>query len=439
MEDGTHVLHSASQLLTLAGGPQRGPALGDLGIIENGAVAWRGEAILAVGPTKEIIRRHPGAKRIDAGGRVVMPGFVDPHTHLVWAGDRAGEFEQRLLGASYQEIMAAGGGIVSTVRQTRAAPVEALVQAAQPRAWRMLAHGTTTAEAKTGYGLDTQTELRILEAVLRLDASTPLRLAPTFLGAHAVPPEYAGRTNDYVQLLIDDMLPAVRAWWAEHAPDRQLPFVDVFCEVGAFDLAQTRCILERARALGFPLKIHADEFAGLGGTGLAVELGAISADHLVHTPPEDIAELGRSATVAVALPCTPFGLAEREYTPARALIEAGACLALASDLNPGTAWCESMQFVIALACRTLRLTPAQAIAASTINGAAALGLQDHIGSLEPSKQADLLVLDVSDYRHLGYRFGTNLVSKVFRAGTPVISHPAQGPAWTSPALPPSSD
>jgi imidazolonepropionase len=438
MEDGVRVLHSASQLLTLAGGPQRGSALGNLGMIQDGALAWRGDRLLAAGPTDEIVRRFPGADLLDAGGGVVLPGFVDPHTHLVWAGDRANEFEQRLRGASYQEIMAAGGGIVSTVRQTRAATVESLVEAAQARAWRMLAHGTTTAEAKTGYGLETQAELRMLEAILRLEACTPLRLAPTFLGAHAVPAEYAGRTEEYVRLLTGEMLPAVREWWVRRAADRHLPFVDVFCEAGAFDLAQARRILEAARELGFPLKIHADEFSGLGGTGMAVALGAISADHLVHTPAEDIAALGRSATVAVALPCTPFGLGEAEYTPAAKLLEAGACLALATDLNPGTAWCESMQFVIALACRRLSLTPAMAIAACTINAAAAIGLQDEIGSLEPGKQADLLVLEVPDYRHLGYRFGTNLVSQVFRAGTLVISNPTQGSTWTSPAHTPFS-
>jgi imidazolonepropionase len=438
MEDIVRVLHSASQLLTLAGGPQRGPELGNLGMIEDGALAWRGDRLLAAGRTEDVIRRFPGASLLDAAGGVVLPGFVDPHTHLVWAGDRASEFEQRLRGASYQEIMAAGGGILSTVRQTRAATVESLVESAQARAWRMLAYGTTTAEAKTGYGLETPTELRMLEAILRLEACTPLRLSPTLLGAHAVPPEYAGRTQDYVHLLTDEMLPVVRDWWMQHAAERRLPFVDVFCEDGAFDLAQARRILERARELGFPLKIHADEFAGLGGTGMAVALEATSADHLVHTPAEEIAALGRSGTVAVALPCTPFGLGETDYTPAGELLEAGACLALATDLNPGTAWCESMQFVIALACRRLKLTPAQAIAASTINAAAAIGLQDQIGSLEPGKQADLLVLDVSDYRHLGYRFGTNLVSKVYRAGTLVISHPAQGLAWTSPTLTPSS-
>jgi len=410
------LIHSAAQLLTLAGGPQRGQELGRLGIVEHGAVAVHGTRIVAVGPTAEVCRRLRARREIDATGRVVLPGFVDPHTHVVWMGDRAAEFELRLQGASYMEIMAAGGGIASTVRQTRRASVAALMDSARPRLQRMLAHGTTTAEAKTGYGLETRAELRLLDAILRLDSEGPMELAPTFLGAHAVPPEYSGLTPAYVELICAKMLPAIRehmrSAWRGHA----LPFVDVFCEDGAFDLPQSRRILETARRLGFPLKIHTDEFAGLGGTAMAVGLGAVSADHLVRTPGADIQALGQSTTVAVALPCTPFGLADREYTPAAALLEAGAILALASDLNPGTAWCESMQFVIALACRMLKLTPAQAIVAATINAAAAIGRQDRIGSLEPGKQADLILLDVPDYRHLGYRFGTNLVSLVVKNG-----------------------
>jgi len=260
----------------------------------------------------------------------------------------------------------------------------------------------------------------MLEAIRTLNAEGPLDLIPTFLGAHAVPPEFEGRAEAYTELLCQEMLPDVQRWWRDKAEGEPLPFVDVFCETGAFDLAQTRRILEAARALGFPLKVHADEFGGLGGTGLAVALGAVSADHLVHTPTEDILALGRSDTVAVALPCTPFGLAEHEYTPAQAILEADGLLAIATDLNPGTAWCESMQFAIALACRYLRLTPAQAIAAATINAAAAIGRADRVGSLEPGKQADILILDAPDYRHLGYRFGTNLVSSVIKRGRIIL-------------------
>ena len=410
------LLHSASQLLTLSGGPQRGSELGRLGIIPDGAVLIRDGLIAATGATEELRRRYPDEEMLDAGGRVVLPGFVDPHTHLIWAGDRAAEFELRLEGKSYLEILAAGGGILSTVRRTRQASVDDLLAETRLRAWDMLKHGTTTAEAKTGYGLETATELRMLEALLRLDAEGPLELSITFLGAHAIAPEYKGDPDGYTRLVCGEMLPAVHAWWQAHAPGKTLPFVDVFCETGAFSLAQSRRILETARALGFPLKIHADEFDNLGGASLAAELGAVSADHLVKTSPVDIAALGQSSTVAVGLPCTPFGLAERDYTPARAILEAGGLLALASDLNPGTAWCGDMQFTIALACRYMRLTPAQAIAAATINAAAAIGRADRIGSLEPGKQADLLILSVPDYRHLGYRFGPNLVHTVIKKG-----------------------
>ncbi|MBN1449741.1 MAG: imidazolonepropionase [Anaerolineales bacterium] len=410
------LIHSATQLLTLTGGPQRGRALGALGIIENGAVLVRDEKIVTTGPTDELRAAYPGEPGLDASGCVVMPGFVDPHTHLIWGGDRAREFEMRLEGAKYLDILAAGGGIISTVRATRTASIEALIAQTRPRLLRMFATGTTTAEAKTGYGLQTATELRLLKALLALDDESPMDLAITFLGAHAIAPEYKDNPQDYTDLVSETMLPIVCQWWETHAPRLPLPFVDVFCENKAFTLEQSRQILTKARSLGFPLKIHADEFDNLGGASLAVELGAASADHLVKTSDADIAALGASDTVAVSLPCTPFGLAESEYTPAQKILDAGGILALATDCNPGTAWNESMQFAIALACRYMGLTPAQAIAASTINSAHAIRRADRIGSLEEGKQADLLVLSVPDYRHLGYRFGTNLVKQVIKRG-----------------------
>jgi len=282
--------------------------------------------------------------------------------------------------------------------------------------WSMFSHGTTTAEAKTGYGLRTATELRMLKALLELNREGPLEIMPTFMAAHAVPPEYKDHPGEYTELICESMLPILSQWWPHHAPYRAMPFVDVFCETGAFDLEQSRRILECARDLGFPLKIHADEFDTLGGAALAAELGAASADHLVATPPADIQALAESETVAVALPATPFGLAEAHYTPAQQILEAGGLLAIATDLNPGTAWCESMQFAMALACRYMRLTPGQAICAATINAAAAINRQDRLGSLEVGKQADLLILTVADYRQLGYRFGTNLVGTVVKKG-----------------------
>lgn len=413
------LVHSASQLLTLGGGPQRGSRLGDLGVIEHGAVAVRQGLITAVGSTNDLRQRCRARQEIDASDKVVLPGFVDPHTHLVWSGDRALEFEQRLQGKTYMQILESGGGILATVRQTRAASKDDLVRSAQGRLRRMAAHGTTTVEGKTGYGLAWEPELRMLQVMLALDDSGPVAVVPTFLPAHAVPPEFTGQVDRYVSVITQEMLPALKAWWADQASARPLPFVDVFCERGAFDLAQTRAILTAARELGFPLKVHVDEFACLGGVPLAIELGAVSVDHLVHTPAEHILQLAGSSTVAVALPCTPFGLGETEYAPARAILEAGGLLALASDLNPGTAWCESVQFVIALACRTMHLTPAQAIAACTINAAAAIGRSDQVGSLEVGKQADLILLDTDDYRHLAYRFGTNLVTHSLRSGRPV--------------------
>lgn len=415
------LIHSASQLVTVAGGPQRGSALGQLGLIENGAVLIQGQTIAAVDSSDKLRAAYPGETEIDASGCVVMPGFVDPHTHLIWAGDRAAEFEQRLQGKTYLEILATGGGILSTVRATRAATRDTLLDETRIRLRTMLAHGTTTAEAKTGYGLEIETEIKMLQALLALDKEGLLDLAITFLGAHAIAPEYQGDPENYTTHVCTNMLPEVHEWWLENAPDQPLPFVDVFCETGAFNLEQSQRILQAARVLGFPIKIHADEFDNLGGAALAARLDAVSADHLVTTSAEDIIALGKSDTVAVALPCTPFGLAEAHYTPAQDILKAGGLLALATDLNPGTAWGGNMQFAIALACRYMKLTPAQAIVAATINAAAAIGRADRIGSIEPGKQADLIILDIPDFRHLGYRFGTNLVQRVIKKGQVVIS------------------
>ncbi len=446
------LISHAAQLLTIpthAGGPQRGHRLGDLGPIEDGALAVAGERIVAVGSTADLAARFQAGRVIDATGKVVMPGFVDPHTHAVWAGDRAAEFEKRIAGATYLEIMSAGGGILSTVRATRAASVDQLVAETRPRLDRMLACGTTTVEVKTGYGLETAAELRLLEAIDRLDREHAIDIVPTFLGAHAIPAEYTGRADAYTDLVVTEMLPAVResplanrvsriayrkSSVASHAPKPtaagDMPsaisdtpsaisdrlFCDVFCEEGAFTLAQSRKILERAAELGFGLKIHSDEFEPLGGTQLGVELGAASADHLVVTPPREIEALGRSSTVAVSLPGTPFGLGQAAFTPARAILDAGGVLALATDCNPGTTWCESMQMVIAIACRYLKITPAQALVAATLNAAHAIGLGDRVGSLAADRQADAIVLNAPDYRHLGYRYGVNLVETVIKRG-----------------------
>ncbi len=410
------LIHSADEIVCLTDTPQRGASLGTLNIVPRGAVAVRDGHIVDVGPSAALRRKHRAERQINASGFVLMPGFVDPHTHTMWIGDRALEFEQRIAGRTYSEILAAGGGILSTVGQTRAASIEKLVDATRPRLRRMLAHGTTTCEVKTGYGLDLDSELRMLEAIARLRRSMPMTIQATFLPAHAVPRDHASRPDAYVDEIVERMLPRAITRWRELCGEGAPLFVDVFCETGAFTLAQTRRILERARALGYRLKVHADEFENLGGAGLAVELGAASADHLVATSKMEIAALSTSSTVAVALPGTPFGLAQSAYTPARAMIAAGATLALASDFNPGTSPCESMQMAIALACRYMRLTPAEAIAAATINAAAALDLADRVGSLTIGKQADLIALEIPSYRHLGYRYGTNLVKWVMRRG-----------------------
>ncbi|HIP71066.1 MAG TPA: imidazolonepropionase, partial [Anaerolineae bacterium] len=380
MEKVDLLIHSAGQVCVMPGatGPQRGTVLGTLGLVANGAVAVRDGRILAVGPTVELQTQYEAEEVVDADGRCLIPGFVDPHTHIPWMGDRASEFEQRLAGATYMEIMAAGGGIMSTVRAVRQASVADLVADNRSRLERMLALGTTSVETKTGYGLSLEAELKQLEAMRLLNEALSIELTYTFLPAHAVPEEYNGRTDAYVDLVVEEMLPAGAEWMQQH---NVTLFCDVFCEDGVFDVAQTRRILLAAVELGYRLKLHADEFVGLGGTKLAVELGAVSADHLVHTPEADIEALGQGDTVAVGLPGTPFGLTEPDYTPAKAIIAAGGALAVATDCNPGTSWCESQQMMMALACRYTGLTQAQALAAVTINAAYAIGRGGEIGSL----------------------------------------------------------
>jgi imidazolonepropionase len=380
--------------------------MSDLGLVRRGAVAIGNGRILAAGPDDAVRAQYEADEELDAGGRVVMPGFVDPHTHVIYAGNRIDEFELRLKGATYEEIMASGGGIRSTVRATRAASDSEILSQTERRLRRMLAHGTTTAEVKSGYGLDPEHELRLLRLIRTLAATQPVRLVPTFLGAHAVPPEFDGRSEAYVDL-VEEMLPQVRGL-AEYC--------DVFCDEGAFTLAQTERILRRARELGLGLRVHADEFASLGATRLAVELGAASADHLMVTPEGDRAFLAASDVAAVLLPGTAFGLGKRAYANGRAWVDAGAIVALATDCNPGTAPGESMPFVIALACRALGLTPAEAVVAATLNAAYCLNRAHEVGSLVAGKSADLLILDAEDYRELAYRFGTNPVAAVIVGG-----------------------
>lgn len=410
------LIHSAGQLLTLVSphGPKIGPALDNLGIISDGAVAIKDGKIIVVGPSEKVRRDVQAPQEIDAQGQVVMPGFVDPHNHLLFAGSRVDEFEMRIKGATYQEIQARGGGIMSTVRATRVASDSDLIAQSRGRLDRMLAYGTTSSEAKTGYGLSVEQEPRLWRIIAELDKSHLVDLVPTFLGAHVVPDEFAGRPEEYVDLVANEMLPKI--------PRDGLAFCDVFCEANAFSVEQSKRILQKAKALGFGLKIHADEFSHSGGARLAAELGATSADHLIFTDRADWEVLAKSGTVAVLLPSTVFGLGLDQYADARGMIEAGVAIALGTDLNPGTSWGEAMPFVIALAARYMRLTPAEAVAAATINAAYALGAGKEMGSLEVGKKADVLILDTDDYRDLAYRFGTNPVAQVIKEGKVLASN-----------------
>ncbi|MEW5718000.1 MAG: imidazolonepropionase [Chloroflexota bacterium] len=427
------IVHSADQVLTIAGdAPKRGVTQGDLGIIRDGAVAIRGERIVAVGDTLDLLALADARTRtLDARGKIVLPGFVDAHTHVVFAGDRANEFEMRLQGATYFDIQKAGGGIMSTVRATRAAPRDDLIAQARARLDTMLAHGTTTAEVKTGYGLETATELKMLDAIAALAAEHAIDLVPTFLGAHVVPEEFKGRAEEYVDLVVDEMLPIIQNSKFKIRNPRKgilnsefgILNCDVFCDAGAFTLAQTRRILTRAKELGLRLRVHADEFANLGAAALAAELGAASADHLMVTRRDEMRALAQANVVAVLLPGTTFGLGKTNFADGRAFVEENVPVALGSDINPGTCWCEAMPFVIALACRYAKLTPAQAIVAATLNAAYSLGVAERVGSLAPGKSADVLIANAPDYRHLAYRFGANPIETVIARGQVILAPP----------------
>ncbi len=413
------LIHSAAQVVTCANDvPKRGAAMRDVGLISDGAVVVKDGRILAIGPTESIRERYSARQTINASGKVICPGFVDPHTHVVYAGDRIDEFEQRIRGATYMEIMAAGGGIVSTMRATRLASVDELVEATLPRLEQMLRLGTSTAEVKTGYGLDLESELKMLGAIAALDLAQPIDLIPTFMPAHAVPPEFNGRSAAYIDWVVNEMIPAAADWYkkSHFYEDGRSLFCDVFCEQNAFDLDQSRRVLEAGLEHGLPAKIHADEFTSLGGIGLAVDLAATSVDHLDATTTEDIALLADSNVVGIVLPAVNFNLGSHHFANARALVDAGAAVALSTDINPGSAPCPSVPLVLALATRYQRLLPAEALNAATINAAFGVGLADRIGSLAPGKQADLLLLNCTDFRQLTYQFGGNLVEMVVKNG-----------------------
>lgn len=416
------LIHSR-ELLTLAPNSPRSagastPAVGDgpLGIISDGAIAARNGRIVDVGNTDDLLRRvavADGAAVIDASGRVVMPGFVDPHTHLVHAGSRADEFARRLAGEDYLKILAEGGGILRTVQATREASEDDLERYALRRLRQMLDYGTTTAEVKSGYGLDLETELKTLRVVRRLGARQPVDLIPTFLGAHAVPVEYRGRPEEYVELVCDEMLSAV-------AREGLAVFCDVFCERGVFTVEQARRVLTKAAALGLRARLHADELAESGAASLAAEVGAASADHLTFASPEGLRRMARAGVVAVLLPGASYFL-DHPYANARAMLdEYGLDVALATDYNPGTSPILSMPAVISLACVKMRMTVAEAVAAATRGAARALGMQDEVGTLEVGKRADVILLEVDSHQELACGIGGNPMEMVIKGGRVVF-------------------
>jgi imidazolonepropionase len=406
------LVENAAQLLTLAAAENSRPAQDRLGIIPGGTVAIQGGLILRAGPSRQVsesIALGQPVKRIDASGKVVMPGFIDSHTHLLFAGTREEEFELRLSGATYQEIAAKGGGIKSTVQRTRRASKEELVAIGKRHLDTMLSLGTTTVEAKSGYGLSTKDEIKMLEALRDLDMAHPVDVVPTFLGAHEIPPEYAGKGEDYVRLVVEEMIPAV-------GEKKLAVFCDVFCEKGVFSLEESRRILNAGQHYGLLPKIHADELTPLGGAELAAELGAASADHLLFVSEQGMRAMAEKGVVATLLPGTAFFLFLGRYAPACRMIEKGVKVALASDFNPGSCMTQSLPLITTIACTQMRLTPAEAVLAITIHAARAIRKEKEIGSLEPGKQADVLILDIPDYRHLSYHFGINHVWKVIKKG-----------------------
>ncbi|MBA3962280.1 MAG: imidazolonepropionase [Chthoniobacterales bacterium] len=405
------VLHSA-QLMTLAGParPRSGAEMRELGIISGGGMLVRDGVIEQVGSSEEIERNLPNdADVLEARGRVVLPGFVDAHAHPVFGGDRVEEFEMRARGATYEEIAAQGGGIRSTVRKTRAASEEELLALAQKRAEWFLRCGTTTMEAKSGYGLSLEEELKMLRVIRRLNETTPIEFVATFLGAHALPEEYEDRPNEYADCLVEEMLPeVVRQELAEYC--------DIFCEHGYFDAVSTRRVLSAARAAGLQLRMHADQLTNSGGAALAAELGAVTADHLEQTEEEGIAAMKAAGVQPVLLPASVYSLGKTRYPMARDMIDAGLAAVLATDFNPGSSPTPSLPMVMSLACTQMKMTPAECLTSITVNAAYSLGRGGRIGSLEVGKRADFVVCDCEDYRELAYWFGLPLIHSVYIRG-----------------------
>jgi len=409
------IIKNARQLLTLRSmqkRPRTKDGMEELGIIEDGAVAISGDKIVGVGKIEDVlgeIKITGETKVVDAKEKVVLPGFVDCHTHPVFAGTREDEFEMRIKGKTYQEIAAAGGGIKSSVKNLRSKSKEELIQLALPRLDRMLSHGTTTIEAKSGYGLSLEDEIKMLEVIKELSKIHPIDLIPTFLGAHEIPQEYKNNRKEYIKLITEKMIPEV-------SKRKLAVFCDIFCEKGVFDIEESREILKAAKDHGFGLKLHADQLSALGGSKLAAELGAISADHLEFIDDDGIKMMKESGVIGVLLPGACFGLGITEYPPARKMIERGLPVALATDFNPGSSMTESVPMILSLACLMMRMTPAEAIVASTINSAYAVDKANETGSTEVGKKADLVIWNVQSYKEIPYHYGVNLVDQVVKDG-----------------------
>ena len=415
----TLLIKNIGQLITMEGlVPRIGKSMSDLRLIENGGIAVAGDEILAVGKSDIVEGQSTlaeGCLVIDAKGMVVTPGFIDPHTHPVFSMTREKEFEMRLQGKSYMEIAQAGGGIRASVRDLRATSAYILKEKTKERLDRFLKYGVTTIEAKSGYGLSTESELKQLEIIRELNQTHPIDLVPTFLGAHEVPDEYRNQKEKYIDIIINEMLPAV-------TKDNLAEFSDVFCEEGVFTVEESRRIQREAAKMGLQLKFHADELKSTGGAELAASMDACSADHLVYISEEGIKAMAKSGTAAVLLPGTTFSLGGKQYAPARRMIEDGVPVALSTDCNPGSSYSESLPMIISLAALEMKLIAAEAISAVTVNAAYAIDRQDIIGQLKPGYQSDITIWNMSDYRELPYHYGVNLTAKVIKKGKLVVNN-----------------
>ncbi|XEC96181.1 imidazolonepropionase [Paenibacillus tarimensis] len=419
-------IKNASQLITVggaSGSPKRGAEMEDLQLIDQGGAVVDNGVFVFVGRDEEaerVAERYPPeeVQVIDASGRIVTPGLIDPHTHLVFAGSREFELEKRLKGVPYMEIHRQGGGILHSTRQTRAASEEQLVLESKRRLDRFLQHGVTTVEAKSGYGLTVEHELKQLRVAGALNAVHPVDVVPTFMGAHAVPEDYQSNPDEYVQLVIEEMAPRVAREGLAH-------FIDVFCEKGVFTVAQSRRILEAGKRLGLKPKLHADELAPYGGAELAAEIGAVSADHLLQASEAGIRAMAKAGVIGVLLPGTAFYLMAQPAN-ARYMIESGLPVSLSTDCNPGSSPTESLPFIMNLACFSMKMTPAEVITACTINAAHAIGMGGRIGSIEAGKQADAVMFDAPNYHYLQYHYGVNLVHTVLKKGKVIIENGERG-------------